>query len=339
MKFLIAGFGSIGRRHFRNLLALGERDIVLLRSFKSTLEAKELEGFPVETDLARALAHQPDAVIVATPTALHLDAAIPAVAAGCHVLLEKPVAASLDDLPRLHEAQRRTGARILVGFQYRFHPHFRRTRELLGQGAIGRPLTARAQYGEYLPGFHPWEDYRASYSARADLGGGVLLTLCHPLDYLFWFFGAGTLLWKQAPRLSDLEIQVEDVAELGFRMPAGELATVHLNFFQRPALHRFEICGTAGTLTWDQTDQVLRVFSAATGAWENTPAPAGYERNEMFLEEMRHFLRVVRGEEPPAPWRTGNASCAPPSAPIFPPNPGRGPVPPPSGAAAPCPPP
>ena len=85
MKILIAGFGSIGRRHFRNLLALGERDILLYRTGRSTLPDDELEGLRVETDLEAALAHHPQAVIVANPTALHLDVAIPAArrAAAC----------------------------------------------------------------------------------------------------------------------------------------------------------------------------------------------------------------------------------------------------------------
>ncbi len=78
MKFLIAGLGSIGRRHLRNLLALGERDILLYRTHHSSLPDDELAGFPVETDLEAALAHQPDAVIVSNPTALHLQVAIPA---------------------------------------------------------------------------------------------------------------------------------------------------------------------------------------------------------------------------------------------------------------------
>ena len=105
MKFLIAGLGSIGRRHFRNLIALGEKDIVLLRSHKATLPDDELTGYPVETDIHEALKkHKPDAVIVANPTALHLDVAIPAAEAGCHILIEKPVSGSLERLDTLQQA-------------------------------------------------------------------------------------------------------------------------------------------------------------------------------------------------------------------------------------------
>src|SRR5512146_698166 len=102
MNFLIAGLGSIGRRHFRNLIALGEKDIVLLRTRKATLPDDELAGYPVETDIHEALKkYKPDAVIVANPTALHLDIAIPAAEAGCHLLLEKPISDSLARLDTL----------------------------------------------------------------------------------------------------------------------------------------------------------------------------------------------------------------------------------------------
>jgi len=83
MKFLIAGLGSIGRRHFRNLISLDEKDIVLLRTRKATLPDDELAGYPVETDIKEALKkHKPDAVIVSNPTSVHLDVAIPAAQAG-----------------------------------------------------------------------------------------------------------------------------------------------------------------------------------------------------------------------------------------------------------------
>src|SRR5512138_3444090 len=114
MKILIAGLGSIGRRHFRNLIALGEKDIVLLRTRTATLPDDELAGYPVETDLNEALkTHKPDAVIVANPTAMHLDIAIPAAEAGCPILLEKPVSHSLDRLDVLQNAAQKSGSRIL----------------------------------------------------------------------------------------------------------------------------------------------------------------------------------------------------------------------------------
>ena len=170
-KFLIAGLGSIGRRHFRNLIALGEKDIILLRSHHATLPDDELSGYPIETDLPTALKkYKPEAVIVANPTALHFDIAIPAAQAGCSILVEKPISHNLDRADELERAAEKGGGRLLVGFQFRFHPGLIRTKQLITDGEIGRVISANVHFGEYLPDWHPWEDYRKGYAARADMG-------------------------------------------------------------------------------------------------------------------------------------------------------------------------
>ncbi len=299
MKFLIAGFGSIGRRHMRNLLALGERDILFYRSRRSTLPTDELEGFIVETDLRNALAHQPDAVIIANPTALHLDVAIPAAESGCHLLIEKPISHSIRRLPELQAALARGGGQALVAFQFRYHPGLVKAAELLAAGEVGRPVAVRAHWGEYLPGWHPWEDYRNSYAARPELGGGVVLTLSHPLDYLRWLLGEVEALYAMSGKLSDLELNVEDTAEISLRFASGAFGSVHLDYVQQPPAHRLEIVGTQGSLRWDNADGALRIFRAGAEDWEIFPPPEGFERNDLFLVELRHFIRVARGEEPP----------------------------------------
>ena len=301
MKYLIAGLGSIGRRHMRNLLALGETDIVLLRSHRATLPEDDLAGYPVETSLTEALhKHAPQAVIVANPTALHLNVAIPAAEAGCAILLEKPISSSTDGLDRLKAAVEQGGAKVLVAFQFRFHPSLLAARQFISDGAIGRVVSAHVHFGEYLPAWHPWEDYRKGYAARADLGGGVLLTQCHSLDYLPWLVGRVEAAWGLVGKLSDLEVDVDDTAEIGLRFRGGALGSIHLDYNQQPPSHHFDVIGTQGTLRCDMAEGTVNLFRAAEKAWETYALPAGWERNVMFLDEMQHFVRVVRGEEQPA---------------------------------------
>ncbi len=311
MKFLIAGLGSIGRRHFRNLIALDERDIVLLRTRKATLPNDELAGYPVETDLTEALQkHKPDAVVVANPTSLHLDIAIPAAEAGCHILLEKPVSHSLERLDVLQKTAERMGSKILVGFQFRYHPTLNKARQLIQSSALGKILTVHAHWGEYLPQWHPWEDYRQSYAARAELGGGVIVTLTHPLDYLRYLLGDVDSLWSFNSHISPLDVDVDDVAEIGLKFANGAIGGVHVNYFQRPPVHRLEIVGTNGTLRWDNADGILYFYKmpASFGSYsDQPPAPvvdtfhltAGFERNQLFVAQTRHFIEVVRGESEP----------------------------------------
>lgn len=305
MKFLIAGLGSIGRRHFRNLLALGERDILLYRTRHSSLPEEELDGFPVETDLQAALAYKPQAVIIANPTALHLETAIQAAEAGCSILLEKPVSHTMEGLDRLEMALQRGGGKMLVGFQFRFHPTLDKTAELIRSGSLGKTLSVHAHWGEYLPGWHPWEDFRQGYSARHDLGGGVVLTLSHPLDYLRYVIGEVGAVWAFTSS-QGLGLPVEDTAEIGLRFSSGIIGSVHLDYNQRPQSHYLEITASQGSLRWDNRDGSLEVVNALEETRQNFMPPAGFERNQLFLDEMSHFLSVLRGEsEPLCTWQDG----------------------------------
>jgi len=303
MKILIAGLGSIGRRHLRNLRSLGEEDILLYRTHQATLPDEELAGLPVETDLRRALDWGPQAVIVANPTSLHLQVAIPAARAGCALLMEKPISHSLEGVDELTAAVAQGGSRVLVGFQFRFHPALQKAAELLRSGAIGRAISVRSQWGEYLPDWHPWEDFRRGYAARADLGGGVVLTLCHSLDYLHWLLGDVDRLWAFTSR-DGLGLDVEDTAEIGLRFTGGTIGSAHLDYVRRPGQHTLEIVGTQGTLAWDNADGALRLSQTGgdgrPGDWQVFAPPAGFERNSMFVAEMRNFLEVARGNAEPA---------------------------------------
>ena len=299
MKFLIAGFGSIGRRHFKNLRALGEREIVFYRTQKGLLEDPVLANYPVETDLERALDHQPDAVIVSNPTAFHLSVAQPAVERGCHLLLEKPVSHNLAGVSELRETAVSSGSKILVGYQFRFHPHLQKIKGWLQEGNLGQISYVRAHWGEYLPNWHPWEDYREGYSARKDLGGGVILTLSHPIDYLLWLFGGVSEVSAAAGEANLLDIEVEELISANLRFKNRILGSLHLNYLQRPADHHLEIIGSEGEVSWDYHTETLTRFSHQENCREEFSLPEGFSRNEMFLQEISHFREIIRGNEVP----------------------------------------
>jgi predicted dehydrogenase len=133
----------------------------------------------------------------------------------------------------------------------------------------------------------------------------VLLTLCHPFDYLNALFGKAIRVSAFAGKLGDLELDVEDTAEVILHYPSPFLATVHLDYLQRPASHTLEICGTQGGLRWDYQGGTLQLYQISAG--ENTPSPTltlpvptPRERNQMYRAEMEHFLRILQGNEPPA---------------------------------------
>lgn len=296
MKFVIAGLGSIGRRHLRNLVSLGEKEIILYRTNNSTMPEEDLAGFDVVTDYQQALAAMPDAIIVSNPTALHLDVAIPAANQGIHLLLEKPVSHSMERIRELTTSVKQNNVKTLVGFQYRFHPTLGKLREILLSGEIGTPITCRAHWGEYLPNWHPWEDYRNSYAARPDLGGGVTLTLCHPFDYLRWILGEMDSLWAFTSASTELSIGAESIAETGVKFVNGVVGSVHLDYLQQPGSHTLMIQGTNGQMSWDNATGELRLFQNSKNEWTSFVPPEGFERNDLFIAEMSAFLGLLRGD-------------------------------------------
>lgn len=298
MKILIAGYGSIGRRHLNNLRTLGEQDLMLYRTHHSTLKEEEIRDIPVFTSLDEALRQRPQAVVITNPSALHLEVAIPCALAGCTILMEKPISHNLDRIPELQHALEVGGGNFLTGFQFRFHPALQQVKQWLQQKKIGKVISAKSHWGEYLPGWHPWEDYRKSYSARADLGGGVVNTLSHPFDYLRWLLGEAKSL-NAVTSNAGLGLDVEDTADVLITFGSDTTANVHLDYLQRLPQHTLELTGTTGRITWDNATALARRYDADHETWEEFSPPQGFERNHLFLAEMAHFLRVARGEEAP----------------------------------------
>ncbi len=136
----------------------------------------------------------------------------------------------------------------------------------------------------------------------------MILTLSHPLDYLRWLFGEVDRLWAFSGRMSDLEIQVEDTAEIGLRFIRNVIGSLHLDYNQQPPAHWLEVVGARGTLRWDNANGDVRLYRAASqanesgGEWETIPFGGDgrpFERNELFLAEMRHFIELARAETQP----------------------------------------
>mgnify|MGYP000953392850 CR=1 FL=1 len=297
LKFLIAGLGSIGQRHLMNLRELGQEQITLFRTGRSTLADPNLP-FPVFYDLAEALAGQPDAVIIANPTSLHMPVAEMAAASGAHIFLEKPISHTMDSLQNFEEVLKGSASRVFVAYQFRFNAGLCLVKKLLDDQDLGKPLSFQSRWGEYLPDWHPWEDYRHSYAARVDMGGGVVLTLSHPIDYLRWFFGDVASLSAEVGNRSDLELACEDYADAQLVFHSGVSGQLHLDYYAKPKVHDLSIQCDHGSIQWDYLSNAVQI-GHRNGETELILPPADYERNSMYLDEMAHFIAVCKGESEP----------------------------------------
>ena len=293
---LVVGVGSVGCRHLMNAAAAGVADLTVLRT---GVERRPLpRNVRVETDLDCALSRRPQAAVIANPTSLHVDSALAAARAGCHLLIEKPLSHAPGGIDELRKEVEHQGLAAMVGYQFRFHPSLRQVRSWLMEKAIGEIVSASVVWGEYLPDWQPWRDYRTSYSARASLGGGVLLTLSHPIDYLRWLLGEVARVSAMTARRSGLEIDVEDTALVHLEFESGAMASVSLNYVQRPTQHNFTIVGRKGVIRWDNAGG-LAVLEAIDTRRE-APVPEQFERNALFSDELNHFFDCAAGRDKPA---------------------------------------
>jgi predicted dehydrogenase len=316
MRVLFVGLGGIGQRHLRNLrLILGSEVQVSayrVRGLSTTVNDRlEIEsgvnfeekyGVKVHRQLDEALAVPPDAVFICNPTRMHIPVALAAAKAGAALFIEKPLSDSLDGVEALRELVAARGLVTLVAYQLRFHPLLRGLKAIVTDDSFGRPVAVRADVAEYLPSFHPYEDYRQLYASRQALGGGVVVSQIHEFDYLFSLFGLPARIFAVGGRLSRLEIDVEDVASvlMEYDGGGGRRFPVHLHqdYLQKPPSRTCMVLGEGGKVMIDFHALTLTYFDEK-GAVRSQLAYPKFNRNQLFIDEMRHFLSCVAGKEAP----------------------------------------
>jgi predicted dehydrogenase len=289
VRIAVVGLGAAGRRHARILRELGH-DVVAVRRFPG-------EGEVASLDDAGGI----DAVVVATPTAAHREPLLWAVERGVHAYVEKPLAEASTGLSELLDRADERGIVVATGYNLRFHPALETVAAAIRDGAIGRLLSQRLEAGQYLPDWHPEEDYRASYAARRELGGGALLTLSHELDLALWIAGDVVDVHGTTASVSALEIDVDDVAEVVLRHARGAVSSVHLDLLDRSYNRRGRWVGEHGTIAWEWGEAVL-LLPERQSLWEAD----GYDAGETYRRALQDFLAAAcDGRVPRADGRAG----------------------------------
>jgi predicted dehydrogenase len=303
-RVLICGAGSAGERHLRNLRALGRGEVALLRSRGAPLRTVS-EKTPEFREWNHALADfKPDVAIVSNPTALHLETALRAAHAGCHVFVEKPLSHNLAGLAELNRILEANGRKGMVAYMMRFHPLLKQVKAWLEEGeggTLGRPLYAHLLWAEHIPDWHPWEDYGKSYAVHKEQGGGAALTYSHDLDLCLWLFGTPRQVLGWPNQAAPLHGDAEQGFDLLMRFERDFTAHVHADYFTRPPVRRWELTATRGRVVFDYHAGTLTRFDGVVGempqrdgprelAVETLRVPAGFERNDLFVEELRYFF-------------------------------------------------
>jgi predicted dehydrogenase len=292
LKILVVGFGSIGKRHVNNLLSIPNIEIIICTN-RNNVDDKLKNTCKFFESLNDCINEKPVAAIISNVTSLHIQTALKLASAGLHLFIEKPLSNNLENIEKLSNIVCDKKLITFMGFNLRFHSCIKKIKELLENNEIGKIIFVNAESGSYLPDWHPDEDYRNSYASQENLGGGVVLTCIHEIDYLHWFFGEIEELFAITGKFSDLNIEVDDLASVILRFSNNIIAQLHLDFFQKPDFRCCKIVGTNGTIYWDSENNIVKLYDIKLKKWIEKTNIINYQRNDMYVDEIKYFLDCI----------------------------------------------
>jgi predicted dehydrogenase len=299
----VVGAGSIGARHAVNLAALGAA-VTVTDADHERAQATATSASAKSTRRGLDEAAKYDGVVIASPTAFHALQASLAASVCAHVLVEKPLGMNLAEVQPLAGLS----DRIMVGYNLRFHQPLQHLVEAVSRGDIGKPFSAHLWFGSWLPDWRPTVDYRQTYSARRELGGGVLLDAIHELDLLLWLFDSRLeVVGAFVGRIGPLEIDTEDAVQALLRHADGALISLDLDYLSRRYRRGVEVRGEAATIRYDWARSVLERESQEAHQSEDVTVPIAVA----YEHEARCFLNWILGtDQPPVDGSSGRASVA-----------------------------
>lgn len=294
MKILVVGFGSIGKRHVKNLLELNDMEIIVCTKQTKLGNLKRCKFY---TKLSDAIKEQPDAVIIANNTNDHVKTAIQLSKMGIDLFIEKPLSDNLRGIKTLSKLIQQKKLITMMGCNLRFHQSIVKIKNLIDEKQIGKIISVQAESGSYLPDWHPYENYKKSYAARDDLGGGVVLTCIHEIDYLYWLFGNVKNVFSVTGQYGNLDITSEDLSAIVMQFQNGIIGELHLDYLQKPSIRRCKIIGTKGKIYWDSDSNIVKLFDLRKNNWAQRSQIRKYDRNSMYKKEMLHFIDCIKKRE------------------------------------------
>ena len=295
-KILIVGYGSIGKRHLENFLQFKDVELIVYTKRKD-LQSVVKRGIKISDSLSWCLKEKPDIGIISNESSLHIPIAIKLAKKGLDLFLEKPLSHSLKDIEKLQSIVKEKKLITQMGCNFRFHPCIKKIKSLIEQEKIGRVISVQVQNCSYLPDYHPWEDYKKGYAARRDLGGGIILTQIHEIDYMYWFFQDVKSVISMSGKLSDLDVTAEDYVSSILKFKNGIIGELHMDYFQRPNFRRCKIRGTKGEIYWESTDNCIKIYMSKKKKWETFFEIKKYDINNSYVEQLKHFLKCVKNRK------------------------------------------
>jgi predicted dehydrogenase len=293
LPIIVFGAGSIGERHIGVLQDLGFTKVLIFRQRNLPLRNVPKMEVTILTEWSEIIEQKPFAAIICTPTSQHSEQLLKCLQLNMHVLVEKPLSHQSERLaPFIQILETAPPLHVQIAYMLRYHPAIQIVKMHVDKQILGPLLHSNSYWGEYLPDWHPWEDYTQSYAAQKQLGGGSALTLSHDIDIACWIHGAQiaeTQILKQI--YSPLKVDVESAADILLRFKTGAQANIHLNFFERFPHREYRFVFRDGIMKLDYLKNVLEIQSIHQS---DRIVFEDFQRNEMFRKQAEDFFTACQ---------------------------------------------
>ena len=292
-KVAVIGLGNIATRHRRNLKSLFPNVELLVMSASGRIPTDEIsDSDGIVTSIEALIEANVELVIVASPAPFHALHSIPLIEAGIPTLIEKPVTTTSEDANAIQKAIDEHGTPVAVGYCLRYLPSAQKLKVLLDNKVIGTLYNMHIDIGQYLPDWRPNKDYRDCVSTNEKLGGGALLELSHELDYAQWLLGPLDLQHAILRSSDELDLQVEDMADILALTESDVVASIHLDFLQRKAHRQCSFVGSEGRIDWDLIqNQLILTTAEEIKVLYSEPE---WDKNQMYLAVVTDFIQMIK---------------------------------------------
>lgn len=293
-KILICGLGSIGKRHSKNLISLGFKNLIFYKESKKKID-KKFKKYKIFTKLKDALKEKPKISFITNVTSKHIVTAIKCAKTGSHLFIEKPLSNNLKNIKKLENILKKKKLYLMIGYMMRFHPIIQRIKKIIQSNKLGKIFFGRSIWGEHLPDWHPNENYKKSYAAKKKLGGGSCMTLSHDFDLFLWWFGKIRNINIDKVYNSKLKIETDTSSSIQIRFKNDIIVQIHNNFLSKPHIRKIELFGEKGMVEFNYYKNTLKLTSQNNKS--NFFTIKKFKRNQMFIEELKYFFNTLKFEK------------------------------------------
>ena len=293
----IIGLGSIGKRHLNVISEIRpDIEIILVRSGSGEQCVEEKIATQVVYSIDDAIKLGIQAAIVSTPATFHISQSIELAKRNIHMLIEKPLSINLERLTELQKVIISNSLVAMVGYVLRYDPGAIMFKNWIENKITGKIINARIECGSYLPDWRPNQDYRKAVSAISGLGGGVMLELSHEIDYLNWFFGKPIDVQAKITNSKELDIDVEDQAEMFFTASEGFPISLQLDFNRRFPKRQCTVLTSNEELTWNAIKKklTLKAFNKSEISFEYEN-----ETESIYNLQLKKFIDCIENTNKP----------------------------------------